>query len=360
MTSAPRIAILIVNWNAHDPLARCLASLAALPFPSIVVDNASSDGSAEMVARRFPRVRLVRETTNLGFAGGVNRARREAAALDAIASASASDGDRDGGDGAGDGPVDRLLLLNPDTIATREAIEALSAALDRNTDDTAGVDQSIAPGARAGAGAAAGADARPAIAAVGGRLVSPDGTPQAGFNVRRFPTLASIAMDLLLIDQLWPGNPATRRYLARDLPDDRAADVDQPAAACLMIRASAFDAVGGMDERFHPAWFEDVDLCRRLGAAGFRIRYEPTATFVHQGGVAMRTLGLGRFSSIWYANMERYARKHHGVAGWLLVKLLIAAGMVARALVSVVRGDGAAAGAYARVLGQTLTRWRVR
>ena len=73
-----RLAILIVNWNARDLLLRCLASLAPLPHRVIVVDNASEDGSADAVARRFPEVTLVRSPSNLGFAGGVNRARREA------------------------------------------------------------------------------------------------------------------------------------------------------------------------------------------------------------------------------------------------------------------------------------------
>jgi N-acetylglucosaminyl-diphospho-decaprenol L-rhamnosyltransferase len=311
VASRGRIAILIVNWNAHAPLLRCLDSIASLPHLVIVVDNASEDGSADAVARRFPEVTLVRSATNLGFAGGVNRARHEA------------------GDAA-----EFLLLLNPDTVASAEAIDMLRAA--------------FADGS--------------AIGAVGGRLVYPDGSPQTGFNIRRFPTLGSFAADLLLIDQVWPGNPSTRRYLARDL--DRGShtvtplDVDQPAAACLMVRASAFDAIGGMDERFHPAWFEDVDFCRRLRAKGFRIRFEPRAAFEHQGGVAMRTLGLGRFSSIWYANMERYVRRHHGTGGWLLLKGLIGAGMSARIAISLLRGDGGSARAYAAVLKQTATRWR--
>jgi N-acetylglucosaminyl-diphospho-decaprenol L-rhamnosyltransferase len=310
IASSGRIAILIVNWNARDPLLRCLDSLASLPHRVIVVDNASEDGSAEAVAERFPQVILVRSATNLGFAGGVNRARREA------------------GDAA-----EFLLLLNPDTVAAPEAIDWLRSA--------------FADGS--------------AIGAVGGRLLYPDGSPQAGFNIRRFPTLGSLAMDLLLIDQVWPGNPSTRRYLARDL--DRGShtppmDVEQPAAACLMVRASAFDAIGGMDERFHPAWFEDVDFCRRLLAAGYRIRFEPRARFGHVGGVAMRTLGLGRFSSIWYANMERYVRRHHGVAGWLLLKGLLGAGMSARIAISLLRGSPESARAYAAVLKQTATSWK--
>ena len=319
---AGRIAILIVNWNARDHLLRCLESLASLPHPVIVVDNASEDGSADAVAARFPEVTLVRSPENLGFAGGVNRARREAREAARLAGAKVSP------------DAKYLLLLNPDTVATSGAIDALAAALAEDA----------------------------AIGAVGGRLVHPDGSPQSGFNVRRFPTLGSFAMDLLLIDQVWAGNPWTRRYLARDLDDGEGApavDVDQPAAACLMVRADAFDRITGMDAEFHPAWFEDVDFCRRLIAAGYRIRFEPRATFVHHGGVAMRTLGLGRFSSIWYANMERYVRRHHGVAGWLLLKGLIGAGMSARIAISLLRGAPGPARAYAAVLRQTATRWHM-
>jgi GT2 family glycosyltransferase len=297
------LSILIVSWNARDLLARCLRSLTPCPHELIVLDNASADGSADMVARDFPAVRLVRHARNAGFAGGVNLARRHASG-------------------------ERLLLLNPDIDATLDAIDELIAALNR--------------------------DGR--IAAVGGRLVNEDGTPQTGFNVRRFPTLATFAVDLLLLDHLWPDNPVSRRYFARDLPDDLAADVDQPAAACLMLRASVFDEVGGMDERFYPAWFEDVDLCRRIKGAGYRVRYEPRATFIHRGGVAMRTLGLGAFALAWYRNMTRYARKHHGLVGWLAVKALIVIGMVLRIAASVVRGHRTAARAYAAVLRDSLSR----
>src|SRR5262249_51565895 len=140
--------------------------------------------------------------------------------------------------------------------------------------------------------------------------------------------------------------PATARYLALDLSDVEPADVDQPAAACLMVRASVFDALGGFDEQFFPAWFEDVDFCRRLHAAGSRIRFEPRASFIHHGGVAMRTLGLGPFLQIWYGNLVRYVRKQHGTMAWLLVKVLISVGMLLRMAIALVRRDREAARTY--------------
>jgi N-acetylglucosaminyl-diphospho-decaprenol L-rhamnosyltransferase len=277
--TAIRVSVLIVSWNARDCLARCLHTLDRTPHEVIVVDNASQDGSADLVRRDFPAVRLIASTRNLGFAGGVNLARREASAP-------------------------RLLLLNPDAEAAPGAIDRLADVL----------------------------DAEPGAAAVAGRLVNADGSPQEGFNVRRLPTLASLVFDLLFIDHLWPGNPVTSRYYARDLDPDSSAEVEQPAAACMMVRAEVFDRLGGMDERFHPAWFEDVDFCLRMREAGHRIRYEPAAGFVHRGGVARDALGPRAFSRTFHANMVRYVHKHHGAAAALVIRGLIAAGALPRAL----------------------------
>ena len=90
--------------------------------------------------------------------------------------------------------------------------------------------------------------------------------------------------------------------------------MEQPAAACLMVRRRTFDQVGGMDERFFPAWFEDVDLCRRILEAGWTIFFVPRANFRHQGGSSVATLGVARMKRLYYRNLERYMAKHHGLA----------------------------------------------
>lgn len=131
-------------------------------------------------------------------------------------------------------------------------------------------------------------------------------------------------------------------------------DVDQPAAACLLVRREAFDALGGFDEQFHPAWLEDVDFCRRLHAAGHRVLLVPGARFLHEGGVAMCRLGPQAYERIWYHNVERYVHKHQGRTAGLVLKVLIVAGMVLRIAWSLVRGSPGRARAYAGVLGQTL------
>jgi N-acetylglucosaminyl-diphospho-decaprenol L-rhamnosyltransferase len=213
-----------------------------------------------------PHATVLALDRNRGFAGGVNAARAAAR-------------------------TPRLLLLNPDAAPAPGAIARLADALDASRD----------------------------LGAVSGRLVDADGTPQHGFNVRRLPTIASLAADLLFLDHLWPGNPASYRYYARDLDPDALADVEQPAAACLMIRAEAFDRLGGFDERFWPAWWEDVDFCRRLRAAGYRIRYVPDAVFTHRGGASVESLGARTFERVFAANRRRYVRKHHGRAAAVLI-----------------------------------------
>jgi N-acetylglucosaminyl-diphospho-decaprenol L-rhamnosyltransferase len=293
----PQVSILIVSWNAGGHIGRCLAALDPHRYEVIVVDNASTDNSADEAAHASPEAAIVRQARNLGFAGAVN------------AAAAAAHGRF-------------FLLLNPDCRARPDSIDRLAAFLDAHTD----------------------------YAAVGGCLVDEDGGIQQGFTVRRFPTLAAWAVDLLLIDKLWPGNPISRRYLARDLDLTKRQDVDQPAAACLMLRREAFAGTGGLDERFYPAWFEDVDLCRRLKRAGWRIGYIPDATFAHEGGVAMRALGLGAFSRVWYRNLLRYADKHHGAGTRIALRVLITAGMIMRAVVSLITRRPRDAKAYLGVL----------
>ncbi len=302
MSSLP-VTLVFVNWNARAHLERALAAALATGLPVVVVDNASTDGTVEYVRLRAPGVTLVAADCNLGFAGGVNAGVREAA-------------------------TDWVLILNPDILLTREAIQRL-----------------VAEGR---------SDAR--IGAVGAQLVGVDGVPQDAYSVRRFPTLATWAVDLLLVDVIWPRNPISQHYLAADVDRSRTQDVEQPAAACLLVRRAAFDAIGGFDVRFQPAWFEDVDFCRRLIGAGWRIRYRADARVVHEGGVAMRALGLGTFSTIWYRNMRRYATRHGGLATRVLLPPLIAAGMALRAAASLLRGRPADARAYLRVIPIALAR----
>ena len=295
---------LVVTWNSRDFLARCLESL---PKGSeiIVVDNASTDGSADFVAETFPDVRLIRLERNIGFGSAVNRAAAEATGT-------------------------YLLLLNPDAESTPKAIERLMEFLDEHV--TCG--------------------------AAGGRLLSMTEDWQRGFNVRRLPTYATVAADLLLFKYVWPTNPLTRRAEAADVTDASSQAVEQPAAACLMVRRRTFEQIGGMDERFYPAWFEDVDLCRRILEAGWTIFFVPRANFRHLGGASVATLGVARVKRLYYQNLERYMAKHHGVIGRAFTRWLIVTGMGLRVSGSALVGNGDGVRTYAGVMKAALKGWK--
>ena len=261
----PDVSAIIVNWNDGDRLLRCLESLAGSNVDVIVVDNASSDGSLQRVAERFPAARISAQTSNLGFAGGVN-----AGALLATGR--------------------YLLILNTDVVAGPGAVAALAMFLDANA----------------------------ACGAVTGQLLGEDGRPQRGWSVRRFPTLASFAVELLLIEKVWPANPISKRHRMLDLSYERPVQVDQPAAACLMVRGEAFEQLGGMDERFYPAWFEDVDFCLRLHAAGWKVYLVPGAVFRHTGGVSRDRLGARALHSRGTATSKRSPENTTArESGWL-------------------------------------------
>jgi len=100
----------------------------------------------------------------------------------------------------------------------------------------------------------------------------------------------------------------------------------------------------------HPAWFEDVDFCQRMRTAGWRLWYAADAHVVHEGGVAMRALGLGSFSAIWYGNLLRYVAKHGSLPARVLIRPLLVIGMLLRTVVSLLRGRRAEARAYLDVL----------
>ena len=249
------VSTLVVTWNNRDFLGRCLESL---PKDSeiVVVDNASTDGSADFIAETFPHVRLIRLDRNIGFGAGINRGAVEATGT-------------------------YLLLLNPDAEATPKSVERLVEFLDEHLT----------------CGAAA------------GRLISMTEDWQRGFNVRRLPTYGTVAADLLLFKYVWPSNPLTRRAEAADVTDASSQAVEQPAAACLMLRRRTFEEVGGMDERFFPAWFEDVDFCRRAWDAGWKVYFHPGVVMEHEVGGSSRQVNrpmiLARHRSMW-----RYYTKH--------------------------------------------------
>jgi GT2 family glycosyltransferase len=213
--------------------------------------------------------RLIRPGRNLGFAGGANA-------------------------GAAEAQGEILLILNPDAVPEPGALDRLLE----------------------------GFEAHPEAAGLAPRLVGADGRSQAGWQLRRLPSPWS----LLLQAFPFTGSPETGPEPPAGSP------VEQPAAAALALRRSAFEAVGGFDAGFQPAWFEDVDLAARLKQAGYVLLYWPAATFRHGLGSTVPRLGYGRFLWIYYRNLTRYLGKHHGRLWSLAARVALVPGMLIRLL----------------------------
>jgi GT2 family glycosyltransferase len=206
-------------------------------------------------------------------------------------------------------------------------------------------------------------ETHPRVAAVAPLLRDTSGDSQREFQLRRFPTLGRLATEALMIDKVWPSNPVTARYRYRDLDLSVPQRVEQPAFAALLLRREVVEAIGELDERFAPAWFEDVDYCHRLAEAGYELWVVPSAQAQHFGGASLEHLDFARFVDIWYRNMWRYAQKWMSRGSAEALRLAIIAGMLVRCLAGFAglhpRGveRWAAFRAYAAVLKKAFDRW---
>jgi GT2 family glycosyltransferase len=317
------ISVVIVSWQDAGQVEACVVSLADAreripsggPRVSVVVIDNGGD-----LRERAPSLSHVRDVQVI-----VNEANRGLAAAANQAAAIASG--------------DVLLFLNPDTRPDGEPFSALARAFDAHPEAAALAPRLLdmdkdAPASR--------------------RLAPPDREDQFTFQLRRLPTLASDARQLLLIDHVLPNNSGRRRDRYADFDRESAFAIEQAAGAALAVRRKVFEAIGGFDERFAPAWFEDVDLCERLGKRG-EILYWPAARFRHVGGVSARALGYSRFLPIYYRNALLY-RERYSPRARLLYRAMLALGMGLRLLAvpfrpSLPRSRSEAARAYVRTLG---------
>ena len=315
------ISIVIVSWNSGEDLAPCVVSMAAaralapsLEAELIVVDNHSDVPPDDAVKRSWPDARLAILSENIGFGPAVNHAAAHAR-----------------------GEI--LLLVNPDARAVGDPLTPIAAAFDRNPDWVAVAPRLTDPPSLPHP------DPLPSAWPTRRRdealwrsrkpLRRGEGPPgegvfegQAAFQLRRLPTLRQAFRELFLIDRAFPRNRGRLRDRYLDADRDSSFEVEQPAAAVLAIRTDAFARLGGFDPRFVPAWWEDVDLCRRLGALG-KIVYYPAAAFAHGGGASMKRLGYARFLPVYYRNAVAYWRKHRPSAAPAF-RLMVAAGMLLR------------------------------
>jgi len=269
-------SIVILSWNVRDLLRQCLESMASgrplsanhppLTTEIIVVDNASSDGSVEMVRAEFPEVRLIANQTNRGYTGGNN---------DGIAAATGR----------------YVMILNPDTRVLNDALAAMVAY----------------------------ADAHPDVGIVGPQLLNSDGSVQS--SRRHFPTLMTGLFESTWLQPLAPRD-VLRRYYVLDQPDDAIQEVDWLFGACFLVPRKVIQQVGALDEVFF-MYSEEMDWCRRIRQAGWKVVYLPEAQVIHYGGKSSDQVAAQRH--IYFQTSKvRYFRKHHGTltAGVLRVALL--------------------------------------
>jgi GT2 family glycosyltransferase len=257
------VTVVVVNWNSRDLLLDCLESVRrhadGIAAELVVVDNGSSDGSAEAARAAFPEARVVEMGWNAGFARGVN------AGLAAAA------------------PARHRLLLNSDARLTPGALRALVGFL----------------------------DARPDAGIAGALLLHEDGTPQ--HSAEAAPTLAGELLGKALLRRLLPCRFPDRRRIP-----EAPAEVETVLGACLLIRDEAVRKVGPLDERFF-LFLEETDWCLSVREAGWKVFLVPAARVVHlQGRSNLPVRAAGRIE--YHRSLYAFFRKRRGFVSWLLLR----------------------------------------
>jgi len=268
VSEGPRLAVVIVSFEAREALLAALASLRAhvpVPMATVVVDNASTDGSAEAVRAGHPDALVIANPENVGFARACNQGWR---------------GSRAPG----------VLFLNPDAEVGPGTVEALLRAL----------------------------EARPDAGAVGPRTRSADGTIQVSTGPDLTP--ASEWRQRRLVRGVDRRDP--RALAEAEARHAREHEPDWVSGACLLARREALEAVGGFDEGFF-LYEEDADLCRRMRLAGWRVVFTPAAEVQHGRGLSMAK-ARRRARLEYHRSHLRYYRRHNGPASRALLRLLIA------------------------------------
>lgn len=292
------ISVIVVSWNTCELLRQCLQSIidepgvriipagqpSGGPAPAdtlaveiIVVDNASNDGSAQMVQAEFPQAALIVNRHNAGFAAANNQAAAQARGQ-------------------------ALFLLNPDAYLLAGAMTGLARFL----------------------------SAHPEAAVVGPNVLNPDGTWQAA--AFRFATLWDLVCEAVFLSVLWPRSPLFARKELGGFNRDAVREVDWVQGCALLVRRDVWEAVGPFDEGYW-MYVEELDWCRRAKGMGCRIFFTPDARVVHYG---KRAVAKARASvlPLGFRSHFRYYRKFDGKAKELAVRLIALLQMGLRAGIS--------------------------
>ena len=270
------LSVVTVSWNVRELLIASLASVYAsldgsgIPYEVLVVDNASTDGSPDMVRERFPQVRLMANAENKGFAAASNQGMAQACGR-------------------------YMVLLNPDTVLDGDALAMLLRFME-NT---------------------------PSAGMAGPRLAYPDG--QFQHSAFRFPALAQPFFDFFPVHYRLVASRLNGRYPRSLYARERAFPIDHPLGACMMVRRQVLERVGGLDEGFF-MYCEEVDWAMRIKRAGWSIYCVPTARVVHYAGQSTQQFRHEMFVALWRSRLRLYA-KHRGAFDNRMLRLIVRAGL---------------------------------
>lgn len=258
------LSIIIVNWNTRQLLKQCLESVGEniqstpnFSIETIVLDNASTDASVELVKKEFPWVTLIESHQNLGFAGGNNQAIHQSCGR-------------------------HVLLLNPDTLIKPDGLKTLIVFMDSN----------------------------PQAGAAGSMLLNPDGTLQT--SCYPAPTLVREFWRLFHLDTIRPFGI----YRMANWDTEQAREVDVIQGASLILRRTALNQVGLLDDTYF-MYTEEVDLCYRLQKSGWSLYWVPHSKVIHYGGQSTQQVAVKMFLCLYESKLI-FIRKHYG---WLAAQI---------------------------------------
>ena len=261
-------------------ILNCISSLFANPpvrsFETIVVDNASSDGSTQEIRKQFPKVTCVANNQNYGFAGANNQGIKLAKG-------------------------EYLLFLNPDTIVYSGSLDYLVTFMDNNKD----------------------------VGACGPKLLNEDGSTQR--SARKFPLYRGALYRFTFLKYFKIFKNSYRSWLMRDFDHKSQRDVDQLMGAALLVRKSIIDKIGGFDENFF-MYYEEIDLCYRIKQYGWRIVFLPQACITHLGGRSSQQIPAAKHIMM-LRSLLKYFRKNHGIGITFLFNCVFKPGIILREVV---------------------------
>lgn len=256
----PEISVIIVTWNSSDEIVKCtdsvIAALRGFDSELVIIDNNSADNSFALVNNiSFPKLKTVQNPDNMGYTKAINQGIKHSTGK-------------------------YVLLLNPDTILKDDSIRIMHEFLEAN----------------------------PAYGACAPLMKNPDGTMQ--YSVRNFPTYWRMFCEFSLLAYIFPKTKLFGSWKAKYMDYSLGQDVEQPMAAAFMIRGELLAEIDNMDERFS-MFFNDVDLCKKVYDAGFKIRLLPASVVIHEHGASIKKVRANMIK-VWNDDCAKYFEKHFG------------------------------------------------